>query len=297
MHYSATHGAPTGASAALFGYPKLYGQVPGGQAEYLRVPQAQFGPIKVPEGPAESGTTRAGQGQRRRHDGRRPGELGDQDELGDLIREVTEGCGPDAVIDTVGMEAHGSPAAGFAQKMTKLLPDALAAKLMENAGIHRLAALYSAIDIVRRAASPPTGCRSAKHPPPTRCFRRRWTARVKGVFTPEGSGLSPPQHGVGDRLAVVITAIVMVSCSTDSIPEVAEQIADIEAVSEVYSVAGHVDLIAIVRVRHFDDIASVIAGQISKVAGVTDTETHIAFRAYSRHDLDSAFSIGFESES
>jgi len=94
----------------------------------------------------------------------------------------------------------------------------------------------------------------------------------------------------------VITAIVMVSCSTDSIPEVAEQIADIEAVSEVYSVAGHVDLIAIVRVRQFDDIASVIAGQISKVPGVIDTETHIAFRAYSRHDLDSAFSIGFESD-
>lgn len=88
----------------------------------------------------------------------------------------------------------------------------------------------------------------------------------------------------------------MVSTSTDSIPEVAEQIADIESVSEVYSVAGHVDLIAIVRVRQFDDIASVIAGHISKVPGVLDTETHIAFRAYSRHDLDAAFSIGFESQ-
>jgi len=99
-----------------------------------------------------------------------------------------------------------------------------------------------------------------------------------------------------DRLAAVITAIVMVSTSTDSIPEVAQEIADIEAVSEVYSVAGHVDLIAIVRVRDFDDIASVIAGQISKVPGVLDTETHIAFRAYSRHDLDAAFSIGFETE-
>ncbi len=95
----------------------------------------------------------------------------------------------------------------------------------------------------------------------------------------------------------MITAIVMVSCSTDSIPEVAQQIAGIDAVSEVYSVAGHVDLIAIVRVRDFDDIASVIAGQISKVPGVLDTETHIAFRAYSRHDLDAAFSIGFETES
>lgn len=94
----------------------------------------------------------------------------------------------------------------------------------------------------------------------------------------------------------MITAIVMISASTDSIGEVAEQIADIEGVSEVYSVAGHVDLISVVRVRQFDDIASVIAGQINKVPGVIDTETHIAFRAYSRHDLDAAFSIGFESE-
>jgi DNA-binding Lrp family transcriptional regulator len=64
-------------------------------------------------------------------------------------------------------------------------------------------------------------------------------------------------------------------------------------VSEVYSVAGHVDLIAIVRVREFDDIAKVIAGGISKTEGVVNTETFIAFRAYSRHDLDAAFAIGF----
>ncbi|MBA3797592.1 MAG: Lrp/AsnC ligand binding domain-containing protein [Geodermatophilaceae bacterium] len=94
----------------------------------------------------------------------------------------------------------------------------------------------------------------------------------------------------------MITAIVMISASTDSIGEVAEQIADIEGVSEVYSVAGHVDLIAVVRVRQFDDIAAVIAGQVNKVPGVIDTETHIAFRAYSRHDLDAAFSIGFDSD-
>jgi DNA-binding Lrp family transcriptional regulator len=92
----------------------------------------------------------------------------------------------------------------------------------------------------------------------------------------------------------VITAIVMVSAATDQIPEVAEAIADIEGVSEVYSVAGHVDLIAVVRVREFDQVADVIAGQIDKVAGVLDTETHIAFRAYSRHDLETAFSIGYE---
>ena len=63
--------------------------------------------------------------------------------------------------------------------------------------------------------------------------------------------------------------------------------------SEVYSVAGHVDLIAIVRVREFDEIAEVIAGGISKVEGVVTHETHIAFRAYSRHDLEEAFAIGF----
>ena len=92
----------------------------------------------------------------------------------------------------------------------------------------------------------------------------------------------------------MITAIVLIKTSVDRIPEIAEAIAAIEGVSEVYSVAGHVDLIAIVRVRHFDDIAGVIAGGISKVEGVVNTETHIAFRAYSRHDLEEAFAIGFD---
>ncbi|MGI9092685.1 MAG: Lrp/AsnC family transcriptional regulator [Mycobacteriales bacterium] len=92
----------------------------------------------------------------------------------------------------------------------------------------------------------------------------------------------------------MITAIVMVSAATDAIPEVAASIAAIRGVSEVYSVAGNVDLIAIVRVREFDDVADVIAGKINKVDGVRDTETHIAFRAYSRHDLEQAFAIGFD---
>ena len=69
----------------------------------------------------------------------------------------------------------------------------------------------------------------------------------------------------------------------------------LDGVSELYSTAGEVDLIAIVRVREFEQIAEVVAGRINKVAGVLETETHIAFRAYSRHDLESAFSIGFES--
>jgi DNA-binding Lrp family transcriptional regulator len=90
----------------------------------------------------------------------------------------------------------------------------------------------------------------------------------------------------------VITAIVLIDCATDSIPEVAETIANLKGVSEVYSVAGNVDLIALVRVREFDEIADVIAGSISKVRGVVGTDTHIAFRAYSQHDLEEAFSIG-----
>ncbi len=93
----------------------------------------------------------------------------------------------------------------------------------------------------------------------------------------------------------MITAIVMIDAATDSIGEVASAIADLDGVSEVYSVAGDVDLIALVRVREFDEVADVVAGRINKVPGVVDTATHIAFRAYSRHDLESAFSIGFES--
>jgi DNA-binding Lrp family transcriptional regulator len=90
----------------------------------------------------------------------------------------------------------------------------------------------------------------------------------------------------------VNTAIVHIDCATDSIPEVAEALAALDGVSEVYSVAGNVDLIAIVRVPKFEDIAEVIAGRISKTAGVINTESHIAFRAYSKHDLEDAFAIG-----
>lgn len=91
----------------------------------------------------------------------------------------------------------------------------------------------------------------------------------------------------------MITAIVLIDCATDAIPEVAEELANLEGVSEVYSVAGGVDLIAVIRVREFDHIAEVIAGGISKVPGVLNTDTHIAFRSYSRHDLEQAFAIGF----
>ncbi|MEX5719741.1 Lrp/AsnC family transcriptional regulator [Geodermatophilus maliterrae] len=92
----------------------------------------------------------------------------------------------------------------------------------------------------------------------------------------------------------MITAIVMIDAATDAIGEVAQAIADLEGVSEVYSVAGDADLVAVVRVREFEQIAEVIAGRINKVPGVLDTDTHIAFRAYSRHDLEAAFSLGLE---
>jgi DNA-binding Lrp family transcriptional regulator len=92
----------------------------------------------------------------------------------------------------------------------------------------------------------------------------------------------------------MITAIVFVKADVARIPEVAERIAAIEGVSEVYSVTGQIDLITLVRVRTHDDVATVVADRLNKVPGVVSTETHIAFRAYSRHDLESAFSVGLD---
>ena len=92
----------------------------------------------------------------------------------------------------------------------------------------------------------------------------------------------------------MITAIVFVKADVARIPEVAEAIAAIEGISEVYSVTGQIDLIALVRVRNHEDVAAVVADQLNKVPGVTSTETHIAFRAYSRHDLESAFALGLD---
>ncbi len=90
----------------------------------------------------------------------------------------------------------------------------------------------------------------------------------------------------------MITAIVEIDTETDMIPEVAATIAELDGVSEVYSVTGEVDLIAIVRVREHEQLSDVIADGISKVVGVLRTRTSIAFRTYSHHDLDSAFDIG-----
>jgi DNA-binding Lrp family transcriptional regulator len=92
----------------------------------------------------------------------------------------------------------------------------------------------------------------------------------------------------------MITAIVFINADVARIPEVAEAVAGIEGVSEVYSVTGQIDLIAMVRVRDHDAIADVVADQVNKVPGVTATETHIAFRSYSQHDLEAAFSLGLD---
>ena len=92
----------------------------------------------------------------------------------------------------------------------------------------------------------------------------------------------------------MISAIVLISAEVDRIPEVAAAIAELKGVSEVYSVTGDVDLIAVVRVRQHEELADVIADQLNKVSGVLGTQTHIAFRTYSKHDLEAAFSLGLD---
>ncbi|AXK85418.1 glutathione-dependent formaldehyde dehydrogenase [Nocardia farcinica] len=195
-----------GSGAALFGYSELYGQVPGGQAEYLRVPYADHTHITVPEGPDDQrflylsdvlptawqaveyaavpdggSVTVLGLGpigdmacRVAAHRGYRvigvdrvPERLSrvaargievidfsavDAD-LGDVIRDRTDGRGTDAVIDAVGMEAHGSPLGSVAHRSAALLPDVVARKVMDTAGVDRLAALHEAIDIVRRGGT------------------------------------------------------------------------------------------------------------------------------------------------
>jgi DNA-binding Lrp family transcriptional regulator len=92
----------------------------------------------------------------------------------------------------------------------------------------------------------------------------------------------------------MITAVVMITTESDRIPEAAQAIAELDSVSEVYSVTGEIDLIAIVRVRRHEDLADVIADKVSKTAGVLSTQTYIAFQTYSRHDLDAAFDLGLD---
>ncbi|CAL9284013.1 zinc-dependent alcohol dehydrogenase [Streptomyces pseudogriseolus] len=198
-----------GMGAALFGYTRLYGAVPGAQAEYLRVPQAQYGPIKVPEGPADDrfvylsdvlptawqavayaevpqGGSVAVLGlgpigdmacriaqvkgagrvfgvdlvpERLRRAKARGVEtfdlrsFDDEKELVEAIRDQTDGRGPDAVIDAVGTEAHGSAAARMVQNASALLPRKISGPMAERFSVDRLAALYTAIDLVRRGGT------------------------------------------------------------------------------------------------------------------------------------------------
>jgi threonine dehydrogenase-like Zn-dependent dehydrogenase len=195
-----------GTGAALFGYTKLYGEVPGGQAEFLRVPFGNTLPIKVPEGPSDDrflflsdvlptawqgveyaavpdgGTllvlglgpigemaTRVAQHrgyrvlavdlvpdrlERARSHGVEVYDLLEhEDDLTEVVREATDGRGPDSVLDAVGMEAHGAPVAKLMQQLAGMLPDPLQRKLMETAGVDRLNALYTAIDLVRRGGT------------------------------------------------------------------------------------------------------------------------------------------------
>ncbi len=92
----------------------------------------------------------------------------------------------------------------------------------------------------------------------------------------------------------MVHAVVLIQCEIDRIPEAAQAIAELEGVSEVYSVAGEFDLVAMVRVPEHEDLARVIPGGVARVDGVVRTETLIAFQVYSRHDLERLFSIGFE---
>jgi DNA-binding Lrp family transcriptional regulator len=93
-----------------------------------------------------------------------------------------------------------------------------------------------------------------------------------------------------------VHAVVLIQCDIDAIPEAAQAIAELDGVSEVYSVAGEFDLVAVVRVAEHDDLAKVIPGGITKIEGVERTETLIAFQVYSRHDLERMFSIGFDED-
>lgn len=94
----------------------------------------------------------------------------------------------------------------------------------------------------------------------------------------------------------MITAIVLIKTEVARIDEVAREIAALDGVSEVYSITGEYDLVAMVRVREHERLAEAIPGRINKVPGVRETETHLAFKAYSQHDLEAAFSLGLPEE-
>ena len=93
-----------------------------------------------------------------------------------------------------------------------------------------------------------------------------------------------------------VHAVVLIGCEIDGITQAAEAIAALDGVTEVYSVAGEFDLVAIVRVARHEDLARVIPAGIATVDGVAHTETLIAFQVYSSHDLERMFSLGFDQD-
>lgn len=92
----------------------------------------------------------------------------------------------------------------------------------------------------------------------------------------------------------MVTTVVLATCDIHQIPETAQQVADLPEVTEVYSVAGDYDLVIMVRTRTHDDLARVVSEQIAKVPGIERTQTLVAFKVYSRHDVEALFSVGFE---
>ena len=92
----------------------------------------------------------------------------------------------------------------------------------------------------------------------------------------------------------MVTAIVLVTCEVDQIPRTAQALVDLRGVSEVYSVAGDWDLVVILRVRDHDDLARLVTEEIRAIDGIAQTQTMIAFRTYSRHDLEQMFSVGYD---
>lgn len=94
----------------------------------------------------------------------------------------------------------------------------------------------------------------------------------------------------------MVTTVVLAVCDIHRIPETAQVVADLPEVSEVYSVAGDYDLVIMVRVRDHDDLARVVSEEIAKVPGIERTQTLVAFKVYSQHDVEALFSVGFEGE-
>jgi DNA-binding Lrp family transcriptional regulator len=90
----------------------------------------------------------------------------------------------------------------------------------------------------------------------------------------------------------MVAAVVLLNVKRDQINEVAEKLADMDGISEVYSVSGRYDLVAVLRVKTNEELADLVTARMLKMSGITQTETLIAFRAYSRHDLEAAFSLG-----